>query len=153
MHELGLTQEILAIVSDQSRGGRVTRVVLEIGKLTAVLPDAVHPTDPLLELHRIPRQVVVDDDMAELKIEALAAGIGRDHHPDVARERTLRRLALLEPHRAVEAHDAEAPRIQELGEHLLGRDELREDQDFEVWIVLLTLELSEPIEERRGLGA
>jgi hydrogenase nickel incorporation protein HypA/HybF len=41
MHELGITQEILAIVSEHSNGARVRRVVLEIGKLSAVLPDAV----------------------------------------------------------------------------------------------------------------
>jgi hydrogenase nickel incorporation protein HypA/HybF len=41
MHELGITQEILAVVTEKSRGAKVTRVVLEIGKLTAVLPDAV----------------------------------------------------------------------------------------------------------------
>jgi hydrogenase nickel incorporation protein HypA/HybF len=41
MHELGITQEIIAIVTEQSRGARVTRVVLEIGKLSMVLPDAV----------------------------------------------------------------------------------------------------------------
>ena len=41
MHELGITQEILAVVTEHSHGARVTRVVLEIGKLSAVLPDAV----------------------------------------------------------------------------------------------------------------
>jgi hydrogenase nickel incorporation protein HypA/HybF len=41
MHELGITQEIVAIVSEHSRGAKVRRVVLEIGKLSAVLPDAV----------------------------------------------------------------------------------------------------------------
>jgi hydrogenase nickel incorporation protein HypA/HybF len=41
MHELGIAQEIVAIVSDRAAGARVTRVVLEIGKLAAVLPDAV----------------------------------------------------------------------------------------------------------------
>ena len=41
MHELGITQEIVAIVSEHARGARVTRVVLEIGKLSAILPDAV----------------------------------------------------------------------------------------------------------------
>jgi hydrogenase nickel incorporation protein HypA/HybF len=41
MHELGIVQEILAIVIEHSKGARVTRVVLEIGKLSAVLPDAV----------------------------------------------------------------------------------------------------------------
>ena len=41
MHELGITEEIIAIVSERARGRKVRRVVLEIGKLTAVLPDAV----------------------------------------------------------------------------------------------------------------
>src|SRR5262249_42955762 len=38
MHELGLTEEIIAIVSERFRGARVKRVVLEIGKLSAVRP-------------------------------------------------------------------------------------------------------------------
>jgi hydrogenase nickel incorporation protein HypA/HybF len=41
MHEFGITQEIVAIVSEHARGAKVRRVVLEIGKLTALLPDAV----------------------------------------------------------------------------------------------------------------
>lgn len=41
MHELGITQEIVALAAEHSGGARVRRVVLEIGKLAAVLPDAV----------------------------------------------------------------------------------------------------------------
>lgn len=41
MHELGITQEIVAIAERRGGGRRVRRVVVEIGKLTAVLPDAV----------------------------------------------------------------------------------------------------------------
>lgn len=41
MHELGITQEVVAIVSARVQAAKVRRVVLEIGKLTAVLPDAV----------------------------------------------------------------------------------------------------------------
>lgn len=41
MHELGITQEVVEIVSARAGGARVRRVVLEIGRLTAVLPDAV----------------------------------------------------------------------------------------------------------------
>jgi hydrogenase nickel incorporation protein HypA/HybF len=41
MHELGIAQEIIALVCEHARGARVTRVVLEVGKLAAVLPDAV----------------------------------------------------------------------------------------------------------------
>lgn len=40
MHELGIAQEVVALVADHARR-RVTRVVLEIGKLSAILPDAV----------------------------------------------------------------------------------------------------------------
>jgi hydrogenase nickel incorporation protein HypA/HybF len=41
MHELALTQEIVEIVRERAGDRRVRRVVLEIGKLSAVLPDAV----------------------------------------------------------------------------------------------------------------
>ncbi len=41
MHELGITQEIVELAVNRSGGLRVRRVVVEIGKLTAVLPDAV----------------------------------------------------------------------------------------------------------------
>jgi hydrogenase nickel incorporation protein HypA/HybF len=41
MHELAIVQEVLAVVTEHSKGAKVTRVVLEIGKLSAVLPDAV----------------------------------------------------------------------------------------------------------------
>lgn len=41
MHELGLTQRVVEVVCEHAGGAKVTRVVLEIGKLSAVLPDAV----------------------------------------------------------------------------------------------------------------
>jgi hydrogenase nickel incorporation protein HypA/HybF len=41
MHELGITQEIVEIACSHAAGGRIKRIVLEIGKLSAVLPDAV----------------------------------------------------------------------------------------------------------------
>jgi hydrogenase nickel incorporation protein HypA/HybF len=41
VHELGITQEIVALVEESAGGRTVRRVVLEIGKLSAVLPDAV----------------------------------------------------------------------------------------------------------------
>jgi hydrogenase nickel incorporation protein HypA/HybF len=41
MHELGLTQEILEIVTQRAHERKVKRVVLEIGKLSCVLPDAI----------------------------------------------------------------------------------------------------------------
>ena len=41
MHELGITQDILEIVAERAAGRGSRRVVLEIGKLSAVLPDAI----------------------------------------------------------------------------------------------------------------
>lgn len=41
MHELGITRNIVGIVSDAARGRRVTRVTLEIGALAGVMPEAI----------------------------------------------------------------------------------------------------------------
>ncbi|MEA5618238.1 hydrogenase maturation nickel metallochaperone HypA [Cronbergia sp. UHCC 0137] len=41
MHELGITQNIIAIVSEHAQGQKVEKVVLEIGKLSAIMPEAV----------------------------------------------------------------------------------------------------------------
>ena len=41
MHELGITQEVVAIAKEHANGRRVSRLVLEIGNLSGVLPDAV----------------------------------------------------------------------------------------------------------------
>jgi hydrogenase nickel incorporation protein HypA/HybF len=41
MHELGITQNIVAIVTEHAKGAKVSRVLLEIGKLSAIMPDAV----------------------------------------------------------------------------------------------------------------
>lgn len=41
MHELGITQNIVAIVTEHARGAPVKRVTLEIGKLSAIMPDAI----------------------------------------------------------------------------------------------------------------
>ncbi len=41
MHELGLTHEIVEICCERAKGHRVRRVVLEVGKLAAVVPDSI----------------------------------------------------------------------------------------------------------------
>ena len=41
MHELGITRNIVAIVAERAKGAKVQRVSLEIGKLSAIMPDAV----------------------------------------------------------------------------------------------------------------
>ena len=41
MHELGITRSVVAICAENSNGARILRVTLEIGKLSAIMPDAV----------------------------------------------------------------------------------------------------------------
>ena len=41
MHELGLAMEVIDLVSVRSGGARIKRVVVEVGALAAVLPDAL----------------------------------------------------------------------------------------------------------------
>ncbi len=41
MHELSITRNVVAIVSERAAGQRVTRVRLQIGQLSAVMPHAI----------------------------------------------------------------------------------------------------------------
>lgn len=41
MHELGITRNIVAIVSEHAAGRKVSRVALDIGKLSGVMSDAI----------------------------------------------------------------------------------------------------------------
>jgi len=47
MHELGIAQEIIEIVCDRAEGAAVKRIVVHVGKLSAVLPDALRFCFPL----------------------------------------------------------------------------------------------------------
>ena len=50
-----------------------------------VLAYSVHSPDSLLDLHRVPRQVVVDEDMAELKVPPFSARLGAYEYPGTVR--------------------------------------------------------------------
>jgi len=41
MHEFGITENIVAIVAERAGARRVRRLTLEIGKLSAIMPDAI----------------------------------------------------------------------------------------------------------------
>ena len=41
MHELGITRNVVAIVAEAAQGRRVTRVHLEVGRLSGVLAQAI----------------------------------------------------------------------------------------------------------------
>ena len=68
---------------------RAGRVEVEDRQLLLGLADPVDAADALLDLHRVPRQVVVDDGRAELEVETLAGHPRREQ--DVVRARRGRR--------------------------------------------------------------
>lgn len=41
MHELGIAMQIAELATERAGGARLRRVVVEVGRLTAVLPDAL----------------------------------------------------------------------------------------------------------------
>jgi hydrogenase nickel incorporation protein HypA/HybF len=41
MHELGITQNIVAIATDHAQGAQIRRITLEIGQLTAIMADSI----------------------------------------------------------------------------------------------------------------
>lgn len=41
MHELAITENIIEIATQQAQGGRVKRIILEIGQLSAILPESI----------------------------------------------------------------------------------------------------------------
>jgi hydrogenase nickel incorporation protein HypA/HybF len=41
MHELGIAQQLVEIAAESSQGAPILRIVVEVGKLAAVLPDAL----------------------------------------------------------------------------------------------------------------
>lgn len=41
MHELGITHELVTLACARANGAKITRIVVEVGKLSTVLPDAM----------------------------------------------------------------------------------------------------------------
>ncbi len=80
MHELGITRNIVAIVSEHAAGRRVKRVTLDIGKLSSVMPDAIRfcfdvcsKDTPLetaeLEINEVPGRGRCEQCGAEIELE------------------------------------------------------------------------------------
>lgn len=80
MHELGITRNVVAICSEQAHGAPVRRVTLEVGKLSAVLPEALRfcfdvcaKGTPLegatLEIVEVPGAAVCEDCGATVAME------------------------------------------------------------------------------------
>jgi hydrogenase nickel incorporation protein HypA/HybF len=41
MHELGITENIIAIAIEQAKGEKISRLTLEIGQLSAIAPESI----------------------------------------------------------------------------------------------------------------
>src|SRR5438105_3727927 len=93
----------------------------------ALLADAVGATDALLALNGIPRKIVVDKDMSELKVPSLASGLGRDEYSCLVTEAADRLLLLFGPDRSIEENDRDIEVLEQRRQVLLGLPELSED--------------------------
>lgn len=80
MHELGIAQEIVSIVAQHAGSGKVTRVVLEIGRHALILPDSIRFCFDLysegtvaqgaeLEIREVPGRALCRDCGAEVALE------------------------------------------------------------------------------------
>ena len=82
MHELGITRNIVAIVSEHAGGKQVKRVTIDIGKLSAIMPDSIRfcfdvcsKDTPLekatLEINEIPGLGRCEECGAEIELKQL----------------------------------------------------------------------------------
>src|SRR5690606_21750686 len=92
------------------------------------LANAVDAAYSLLQAHRIPGHIEVDDHMAELEVETLTTSVGGDQHPYIAGKCLLGAGARLQIHAAVQQHNGKPTAFQKLGEHRLSRHKLGEHQ-------------------------
>ena len=87
MHEMGITRNIVAIVSEHAKASKVTRVRLEIGKLSAVMPDALEfcfdvvskgtvLEGAILEIIELPGRGICRDCGAKIELESLLSACG-----------------------------------------------------------------------------
>ena len=93
-----------------------------------LLADPVHPAHPLLEPHRVPRQVVVDHQVAELEVDPLPGCFGGDADLLVQAEVLLDLLAFRGRDAAVDRADRVAPLAQVVLKVGQGVTVLGEDQ-------------------------
>ena len=87
MHELSIANGIVAICAERAGDARVTRVRLEIGQLSAVMPDAVR-----FCFHVCARNTVVEGADLEI-IETPGRALCRDCDSEVSLERPVGRCA------------------------------------------------------------
>src|SRR5262245_41306909 len=94
------------------------------------LTEAVEASDALLDLHRVPRQVVVQQDVAELEVQPLRADLGRQEDPatGIGTELLYHPAALVHRDAPVDDADAMAALAELHGQVLERAAEEREHQ-------------------------
>ena len=96
----------------------------------AQLADAVNAPKPLFQPSGVPRQVVIDEQMAELQVDALTSRFGGDADLAACAELFLGLLALMGVHAAVDLASGISPPLQVLAEVVQRVAVLREHQQL-----------------------
>ena len=110
--------------SSDSRGHEIEGVAL------VVLADAVDAAEALFQARRVPRHVVIDHQVAELEVDALAGSLGRDADLPGVRKSSWARLPLMRVHAAVNFAGGSSPTSRVLPEILQRVAVLGEDQQL-----------------------
>ncbi len=74
MHELSITRNIVAIVTEKAGPRQVLSITLEIGALTAIMPDAIRFCFPMCAKDTVAESAtleIVHTDGSELKIKEM----------------------------------------------------------------------------------
>jgi len=69
-----------------------------VNEYRVLLADPVEPSDALLHLHGIPREVIVDDSVSKLQIATLAASLGGNENLGGPAKRSDRSFLLVDRH-------------------------------------------------------
>ena len=104
------------------------------------LSNSVNPANPLFNLHGVPWQIVIYHDMAELKIDTLAASIRRNHYLGIFPEHVLLTYLFVQVHATVNNGSFVSQPIQAFNDILLCLNELCENQYLNVLVVFLSLD-------------
>ncbi len=112
------------------------------------LADSVQAAQPLLDLHRVPRQVHVHHHVAELQVAPLSGGFGGEQDRGLVAERGYRPLLIRARQAAVVDHGRDARCGQVPGHLIEGLPECGENQD----LLPAPCEPTELVEQHRGLG-
>ena len=119
----------------------------------AQLADTVDAPKALLQPRGVPRQVVVDKQMAELQVDAFARGLGGNADLAAGAEILLRLLALVGVHPAVYFASGVAPAIQMLAQMRERVAMLGEHQQLAATVLkLLELRLLQAVAQCNQLG-